>query len=181
MNKETHKASFSRISHSQKLFESNAAAASAQLIDVAARLSALATRLCQTEIGDQDPNNELIDVLKYFVFSIKQRRLCERFFNNDLFADPAWDILLDLTVTRLEQKDVAVSSLCIAACVPTTTALRWIKVLMDAGLLERRVDPDDGRRNYIQLTDCTFEKMMAFGRDAIRNISISDRQIFAHI
>ena len=178
MNKETHGAPFSRNPHSQKLLESNAAAASAQLIDMAVRLSALATSLCQTEIGDQDPNNELIDVLKYFVLAIKQRRLREHFFKNDLFADPAWDMLLDLTVARLEQKDVAVSSLCIAACVPTTTALRWIKVLMDAGLLERRVDPDDGRRNYIQLTNCTFEKMMAFGRHALRNTSILDRQIF---
>jgi hypothetical protein len=42
----------------------------------------------------------------------------EQFFGPDLFADPAWDILLDLYAARLEQQRVAVSSLCIAAAVP---------------------------------------------------------------
>jgi len=36
-------------------------------------------------------------------------------------ADPAWDMLLDLTAARAESRAVSVSSLCIAAGVPTTT------------------------------------------------------------
>ena len=38
-----------------------------------------------------------------------------------------------LMAARLEQQRVEVSSLCIAAAVPPTTALRWIKALSDAG------------------------------------------------
>ncbi|MFZ5707808.1 MAG: winged helix DNA-binding protein [Pseudomonadota bacterium] len=84
---------------------------------------------------------------------IRARRMREHLFGHGLFADPAWDILLDLTAARLEGRAVAVSSLCIAAAVPATTALRWIKQLTDAGLLRRVADPEDGRRVFIELTD----------------------------
>ena len=77
---------------------------------------------------------------------IRARRLRERYFPGDLFADPAWDMLLDLMAARLEGQKVAVSSLCIAAAVPATTALRWIKTLTDHGLFVRVADPQDGRR-----------------------------------
>jgi len=91
---------------------------------------------------------------------IKARRLRERILPDGLFADPAWDILLDLTLARLEGRQTPVSSLCIAAAVPTTTALRWIKTLLDRGLIERRPDPDDRRRHYIHVSDATFAMMM---------------------
>ncbi|MEE4351090.1 MAG: winged helix DNA-binding protein [Pacificimonas sp.] len=90
---------------------------------------------------------------------IRQRRLRADFFPSDLFADPAWDILLDLAAARHEGTKVSVSSLCIAANVPTTTALRWIKALGDAGLLERQPDPGDGRRSFIALTERTAALM----------------------
>lgn len=84
---------------------------------------------------------------------IRARRLRDQFFRSDLFADPAWDMLLDLMAARIERSRVAVSSLCIAAAVPATTALRWIKLLTDRGLLVRSADPQDGRRVYIELSD----------------------------
>ncbi len=57
---------------------------------------------------------------------IRQRQLRARFFDGELFADPAWDMLLDLTAARVEARRVSVTSLCIASGVPPTTALRWI-------------------------------------------------------
>lgn len=84
---------------------------------------------------------------------IRARRQRDQFFPGGLFADPAWDMLLDLMAARLERRKVAVSSLCIAAAVPPTTALRWIKNLTDDGLFTRVADPQDGRRVYVELTD----------------------------
>ncbi len=84
------------------------------------------------------------------------RRLRDRYFPSDLFADPAWDILLDLTASRLEKKPVSVSSLCIAAAVPPTTALRWVRMMTDQGLLERRADPADARRMFVDLSDAAY-------------------------
>ena len=93
---------------------------------------------------------------------IRLRRLREQFFAKDLFADPAWDMLLDLLAARLEQSRVAVSSLCIAAAVPATTALRWIRTLTEHGLFVRRHDPEDGRRIFIELSDGATDALTAY-------------------
>jgi hypothetical protein len=90
---------------------------------------------------------------------IRRRRARSQFFPAELFADPAWDILLDLAAARLEGKRVSISSLCIAADVPTTTALRWIKGMTEAGILVRHDDPDDGRRSFVDLADATARAM----------------------
>jgi DNA-binding MarR family transcriptional regulator len=90
---------------------------------------------------------------------LRQRRLREQFFPADLFADPAWDMLLDLYAAQLEGQPVAVSSLCIAAAVPATTALRWIKTMTDTGLFERQADPRDGRRIFIGLAPQATQAM----------------------
>ncbi len=84
---------------------------------------------------------------------IRQRQLRARFFEGDLFADPAWDMLLDLTAARAEHVRVSVTSLCIASGVPPTTALRWIAQMTDAGLLQRVDDETDRRRAFITLTE----------------------------
>jgi len=82
---------------------------------------------------------------------LRARRLRARFFAEDLFADPAWDMLLDLLQAEIAQLRVPVSSLCIAAAVPATTALRWLKTLVNQGIFIRRADPHDGRRVFVEL------------------------------
>jgi DNA-binding transcriptional ArsR family regulator len=82
---------------------------------------------------------------------LRARRIRADFLPGDLFADPAWDMMLDLLAARLDHERVSVSSLCIAAAVPPTTALRWIRTLTDKGLVERQADPHDGRRVFIAL------------------------------
>lgn len=84
---------------------------------------------------------------------LRQRQLRGRFFEGDLFADPAWDMLLDLAAARVEGKQVSVTSLCIAAAVPPTTALRWIGQMVTGGLFRRVCDDNDRRRAFIELTD----------------------------
>jgi hypothetical protein len=95
---------------------------------------------------------------------LRLRRDRDRYFPAEIFADPAWDMLLDLTAAQLEGKLVPVSSLCIAAAVPTTTALRWVRSLTEAGLLERQVDPSDARRSHIRLSDDGSAAMLSYLR-----------------
>ena len=90
---------------------------------------------------------------------IRARRLRARYFDELLFADPAWDMLLDLLAAEIAQHRVPVSSLCIAAAVPATTALRWIKTMTDEKLFVRRADPHDGRRVFIELAPGTSAAM----------------------
>lgn len=93
---------------------------------------------------------------------IRARRMRAQFFADELFADPAWDMLLDLFAAELERRQVSVSSLCIAAAVPPTTALRWIGTLHEAGLFERQADPSDRRRAYIGLSAKGLEGMRSY-------------------
>jgi len=103
---------------------------------------------------------------------IRQRHLRTRFFEPGLFADPAWDMLLDLAAAHGEDKRVSVTSLCIASGVPPTTALRWIGQLTESGLVERAEDETDRRRAFIALSDTAVEAMARYfaeiGRNAAR-------------
>ncbi|MBV8971029.1 MAG: winged helix-turn-helix transcriptional regulator [Sphingomonadaceae bacterium] len=94
--------------------------------------------------------------------AIRARRARDRYFPAELFAEPAWDMLLDLAAAAAEGVNVAVSSLCIAAAVPTTTALRWIRTLCEVGLFERRDDPHDARRAFIRLSPPALEAMARY-------------------
>lgn len=93
---------------------------------------------------------------------IRARRLRDKQFGKGLFEDPAWDMMLDLFAAHLERAEVSVSSLCIAAAVPPTTALRWIGRMSDAGLFERRADPFDRRRAFMGLTKTALDGMRAY-------------------
>ena len=93
---------------------------------------------------------------------IRARRLRGRFFAEELFADPAWDMLLDLLQAEIRQMRVPVSSLCIAAAVPATTALRWLKALVRQGLFIRRADPHDGRRVFVELAPETSQALRRY-------------------
>ena len=83
---------------------------------------------------------------------IRARRMRDAFFPAGLFEDPAWDMLLNLYAAELEGTKVSVSSLCIAAAVAPTTALRWIARMTDLGLLARKPDPADRRRAFLALS-----------------------------
>lgn len=68
-------------------------------------------------------------------------------------------MLLDLYAAHLEGTQVSVSSLCIAAAVAPTTALRWIGKMTEAGLFTRQPDPVDRRRAFMVLTERALEGM----------------------
>lgn len=95
---------------------------------------------------------------------IKRRRARELCFPAGLFADPAWDILLDLTVARIERQDLSVTDVCVAAAVPQTTALRWIGTLEREGLIDRSPDPRDSRRVIVRLSEHGWAQMERYLR-----------------
>lgn len=90
------------------------------------------------------------------------RRQRGEFLDADLFSDPAWDMLLDLTAAGIEGKQVPVSSVCAAAQVPLSTGLRQVKHLVEMGWVIRRQDPNDKRRDLLTLSDDAFQAMKRF-------------------
>jgi hypothetical protein len=93
---------------------------------------------------------------------IAGRQARARFFAPELFGDPAWDMLLDLTAAHGEGTRVSVTSLCIAAGVPATTALRWLTQMVESGIFVRVPDPDDRRRAFIALSDKAIAAMSGY-------------------
>jgi DNA-binding transcriptional ArsR family regulator len=90
---------------------------------------------------------------------IAERQRRERYFDISLFGEPSWDAMLDLALAAAEGRRISVTSACIGAGAPLTTALRHLSVLGEHGLVERQPDPEDARRCFVALTEA--------GRDAM--------------
>lgn len=84
---------------------------------------------------------------------IRARARRRRFFDASLFSDPAWDILLEVFAAEQEGRRVCISTAGLGGQIPLTTALRWINLLQQQGLLRREDDPLHGRRSLLFLTD----------------------------
>lgn len=113
-----------------------------------ARLSGNASE----SVEEAAPDSDLPEVPVERIHNIiRARRMRGRFLPDELFADPAWDMLLDLLRAEILQQRVIVSSLCIAASVPATTALRWLTTLVNRGLVVRFPDPMDARKAFVEL------------------------------
>lgn len=110
--------------------------------------------------GDDLPR--LVDLARRFY---RSRRMRSRLFGDDqLFGEPAWDLLLDLFVAQSDGKHLSVTAACIGAAVPTSTALRWLLILEERGLVHRENDPTDARRVFLKLTDDGYSKMVCYFR-----------------
>lgn len=142
----------------------------ARLRQLSDEVSRIAATLARLSVGPdapaekpQPPKGEVprvsLDTIRQV---IRARRLRARYFDEELFADPAWDMLLDLLQAEIAQHRVPVSSLCIAAAVPATTALRWIKTMTDTGIFQRRADPHDGRRVFVELAPSASDAMRRY-------------------
>lgn len=90
---------------------------------------------------------------------LRTRAIRTQFFDADLFADPAWDILLALYKAELTQRRISVSGCCYAAQVPATTGLRYIATLCEQGVVLRKPDPLDGRRLFLSLSHAASAAM----------------------
>lgn len=113
-------------------------------------------------VSDRAPDQDLEDVLGAArsareLYSLRRRR--DSLFDNTLFGEPSWDIMLDLYEADLMGKPISVTSACIAAAVPQTTALRWLNILIDRGHVERYPDPRDARRSFLRLTSTARTKL----------------------
>lgn len=95
---------------------------------------------------------------------VSRRRLLRRQLvgADDLFGEPAWDMLIDLFIHEAAAKSVSTSSLCIASGLPMSSALRLLQRLCDADLVTREADRYDGRRNFIRLTPDLAHRLLAY-------------------
>ena len=106
----------------------------ARLHAMGSELGRLAERIAELTRSPTEPGEPTSEMVRGI---LKARQLRADHLGDDLFADPAWDMLLDLFASTLEGRDVTVSSLCVASRVPHTTALRWVTTLEQRGMVVR--------------------------------------------
>lgn len=108
---------------------------------------------------DTYSDSELLDMVRTLV---RKRERRGDFLDREMFSDPTWDLLLDLTSAKLEGVPVPVSSACAATHLPLSTALRYVRALVDAGLVRRWRDPSDRRRDLLELEEKAMESMRQY-------------------
>ncbi len=111
--------------------------------------------------GDEDGAGRLAAVAQAEYASRRRR---SGLFHKSLFAEPAWDMLLDLYIQRHHGRPVSIHSLCVAAAVPQTTALRWIGKLEASGLIERHPCRQDNRVVHVTLSEQALALMEQYLR-----------------
>lgn len=149
-----------------------------ELRSIASRLSTLADELdkCERQTTDNNisslddfrrlaqkanfPHQELTGIFAESIYRDRQRR--SQFLPSVPFAEPAWDILLDLYFRTCRKERVSVSNACVASRVPSATALRWIDILVDSGLIVREADAADRRRIWLKPTESCMTKLSDF-------------------
>ena len=99
------------------------------------------------------PATQLITAAAKAMYRARRRRQRHFAMLERDFGEPVWDVMLDLFIAGREKRRVSVSSACIAADVPPTTALRWIQHLEEQAIVVREPDPLDRRRAYLQLSE----------------------------
>src|SRR3712207_9378509 len=114
------------------------------------------------ETSRREPGPAACSVLAAAAEACAARRKLYALFGRRLFSDPSWDILLELFVSTLEGRKVTVSTACMAACAPTTTALRHIAYLVQEGLVVRKPHPADARSTYLELTGPAVAKLTQY-------------------
>lgn len=84
---------------------------------------------------------------------IRKRDTRNALLGDDLFSDPAWDILLLLFAELPRREYLMMKDFALKARVPLTTALRWVSALENRGLVWRRGDSHDKRAANVGLTN----------------------------
>ena len=74
---------------------------------------------------------------------------------NGLFADACWNMCLDIYICGLKEERVTVSAIAHSSGIPMTTAMRYINVMVDQNLIEKKPNPADNRMIFVSISaDC---------------------------
>lgn len=78
---------------------------------------------------------------------------------NGLFSDSCWNMCLDIYICGLKEERVTVSAIAHSSGIPMTTAMRYINVMVQQGLIEKTPNPADNRMIFVSLSSDCMEKI----------------------
>lgn len=80
------------------------------------------------------------------------RQSRKKSFDIEIFGEPGWDMLLYLFIKNVEKQRARTTQVTGASGAPTSTALRYISILEDAGLIETEICQTDNRVRFVSMT-----------------------------
>lgn len=107
--------------------------------------------------GERERLAEAVATARW-LYAMRGRRT--RSLGAKVFAEPGWDLLLDLFISRASGRTLSVTAACIGSRVSAGTALRYVSLLCEAGIVERSADESDHRRSFLRLTDRGYDRMI---------------------
>lgn len=117
-----------------------------RLMALGKRIAQIAENISEASLTGPAPPSE-----QEVVDAIRARILRLRYFPESLFAEPAWDMLLELLLAEMEGRQVSVTNLCEAAGTPGTITRRWLSALVAEGLVLRFRNSEDATSEIICL------------------------------
>lgn len=99
-----------------------------------------------------------------FLSLIQSNEIKKKIFKDDLFSDPVWNMLLELMQHELQGQNAAASSLYFSSGAPMSTASRRLAEMESAGLIERKIDEHDKRRQIVKIKPETYRLIEAYFR-----------------
>jgi DNA-binding MarR family transcriptional regulator len=148
-----------------------------RLLQLSDEISRIATTLAQLSsdfapLNVNEPGNGSAtpivhaELLHWLITSRRQRA---KYLPKELFAEPAWDMLLELLHAEVTRRRVSISALCAASGVPATTALRWVNLMTERGLFLRRDDRSDARRAFVELAPAVSIALRRYFTEVVRS------------
>jgi hypothetical protein len=92
----------------------------------------------------------------------ERRERAKHFNNQQIFGEPAWDLLLDMYIHQARDEKVTVKSAVLESRAGEGTAQRWLKVLDSEGLICSQIDPTDSRKCFLRLTPEGYESITRY-------------------
>ena len=93
-----------------------------------------------------------------------RRERSKHFEREQIFGEPAWDMLLDLYIHQARNEKVSVKSALIGSGASASTAMRWL------GVLDAEDDPADSARRLVRLTPEGYEGITRYLEQIARHV-----------
>jgi IclR helix-turn-helix domain len=106
------------------------------------------------ELGQQGLVGRAETMLRWSRFKTKTLDL-----GAGLFSDSCWNMCLDIYICDLKREQITVSSIAHSSGIPMTTAMRYINVMVEEGLLEKSPNPSDNRMIFISTSEICRDKI----------------------
>ena len=104
----------------------------------------------------------------FFASLLDLRRNREKHFGIELFGEPAWDIMLQLMIARIDDKELRLSELIGNPASPPAATRHYVEELIQARLVDRFENAADERDFYLSLSSEAARRMAELYRARMR-------------